>query len=356
MWRRKRPAPSVVPSTAAAPTPSTSVTSTTVVSSSATVAATPRLRGETLGISAGSYASTAVLDACVDLGVGWVRFSVECGWANALAIVADTTRQAHQRGLKVVHVIQAGNGHRYDDPTSNAALVKYAQDCVTYANVDCCEIGNEWNHKPFWIAPTYSIMPPSAQAQLSLSVASGVRSVNPTVPIITNGLSPEANDQNPYIWLRSFWDVALAAHQTVGWSGIGLHPYCYPELATTNPAQWNPLAQVPTIVADAAMRGLRLPVWLTELGAPGFASNAPVIRNVALTEDQQRLNYEAYISAIKAHEASGLRFPLVCFATMFDGQSQTTAVEGGLGLRRADGTRKPAWGTVRQFALEPLPA
>lgn len=354
-WRRKRP-PTTTTTT---PPPSTSVVtvppSTTTVVTPPPPIVVPKLRGEMLGISAGSYASTAVLDACIDLGVKWVRISIECGWANALANVADTVKRAHDRGLRVIQVVQAGNQHRYDDPAMNTALVKFAQDCAL-AGCDVIEVGNEWNHQPFWTAPLYSVMPPLAQARLSIDIARGVRAVSTTIPVITNGLSPEANAQNPYLWLPPFWNAYLAEHRTVGWSGIGLHPYCYPELATTNPVQWNPLRQVPTILADANALGLALPVWLTEFGAPGFATGAPTVRGVVLTEAQQAINFRAYIDGIKALEATGIRFPVACIATMFDGQSQTTAVEGGLGLRRADGTRKEAWAVVRQWALEPLPA
>lgn len=337
-WRRK-------PTT-------TTTTTTTVPVVVVPPAPSTRLRGEMLGISAGSFASLEVLDACVDLGVKWVRVSHETGWSGTVLSLATTVKEAHARGLRVLQVVQTA-GKDYTDPIKNAALATFAVNCVEIGLVDAIEIGNEWNHRPFW--PTPEIMPPVAQAQLSTAIARMLRSRTRQVPIITNGMSPEADPQNPWKWWPQFLDSDLTAHQSVSWDGIGLHPYCYPELATTNPIQWNPLRQVPTILADAKARGITAPVWLTELGAPGFLTNIPAVRGILLTEARQAECYRAYFDVIRTQEAAGVRFPLVAFATMFDGQSVTTSVEQGLGLRRGDRSRKDAWYAVRAFALEPLP-
>lgn len=339
-WRRKTPIANNISSPQIAPIP---------LQTSAT-----KLRGETLGISAGSFASLEVMDACVDLGVKWVRVSHESGWAGTVLNLATTVSEAHARGLKVLQAVQTA-GKDYSDPVKNKALAQFAVNCIETALVDAIEIGNEWNHKPFWLAPPVSAMPPLAQAQLSIAVAKAARSAMRSVPVITNGMSPEADPLNPWTWWPQFLSADLTGNQAIKWDGIGLHPYCYPELATTNPAQWNPLKQVPTILADSKARGIIAPVWLTEMGAPGFATNAPVIRGIALTEARQADCYRAYFDVMRAQEATGIRYPLAAFATMFDGQSATTSVEQGLGLRRADRTKKEAWTVVRNFALESLP-
>jgi len=345
-WRKRR-LTTVTPTT-------TTVTSTTTAPAPAP--APSALRGPSLGISAGATASIAVLDGTATLlGPGsWVRVSYEEGWSGALTSLRDITTAAHARGLRVLQVVQT-SGHRYDDPARHDALIRFACDCATVALVDAIEIGNEWQHQPFWQAPAYNIMPPVAQASLTLRVADAVRAVRPGLPLITNGLSPEANAQNPYLWMPAFIDVDRFAFQRLAFDGLGLHPYCYPELATTNPYQWNPLAQVPTIVSDARARGIASPVWITEIGAPGFAANAPVVRNIALDETRQAACYRAYFDVIRAHEANGIRFPLIAFATLRDGDSATTSVEAGLGLLRSDGTRKPAYDLVWQFAREQAP-
>lgn len=308
-------------------------------------------RGTRMGISAGSTASTAVLDGVVALGLGWVRVSHEWGWTGTVAALKTTCDAAHARGLKVIQCIQK-SGKKYDGGSADiTGLTQFALDCIA-AGADVIEIGNEWQHQPFWQAPAYNTMPPIRQAQITTEVAKGIRAKYPAIPLITNGMSPEANQQNPYLWWPQFWDCNIANMIAGKFTGVGIHPYCYPELATTNPIQWNPMAQVPSISSAAKQRGLSGEVWLTEFGAPGFAASAPVIRNIALTETQQDANFKAYFTMIKNHESAGIAVRGMCIATLFDGQSATTSVEQGLGLIRKDGTKKPAWITVFNFANE----
>jgi len=351
---RRRKATTATTTTTTASTAGTYI-SPTPIAPVPSQTSTPKLRGEALGISAGPFASIEVLDACVDLGVKWVRVSHESGWPGTILQLAGTVQEAHARGLKVLQVVQTA-GKDYSDPVKNTALAQFAKNCIETALVDALEVGNEWNHPQFWLAPPASTMPPLAQAQLSIAVAQSARSSYRRVPVVTNGMSPEADPLNPWKWWPQFLSADLSGHWSVVWDGIGLHPYCYPELATTNPIQWNPLPASATILNDAKTRGVIAPVWLTEMGAPGFATNAPVVRGVALTEQRQADCYRAYFEVMRSQEATGIRYPLAAFATMFDGQSATNAVEQGLGLRRADRTKKPAWTVVRDFALEPLPA
>lgn len=354
VWRRKRP---TTASSVTTGTGTLSGTATTITPTTTAPTAPPVLRGRSLGISAGATTTTTVLDGILALlGPGsWVRVSYEEGWTGALDGLRTITAAAHARGLRVIQAVQT-SGHRYDDPARRDALVRFAADCATVALVDALEIGNEWQHAPFWQAPTYSVMPPVAQATLTIRVADAVRAVRPGMPIVTNGLSPEASSQNPYLWIPPFLDVDLPSLQRLALDGIGLHPYCYPELATTNPIQWNPLAQIPTMISSLRARSLGASIWITEIGAPGFATNPPVVRTIALDEQRQAACYAAYLDVIRQHEANGLRFPLIAFATLRDGDSATTAVESGLGLLRSDGTPKPAYDLVYRFARETAPA
>lgn len=332
----------------------TKTTTTTTLPAPAPAPVETQNRGNNLGINAGPSASTTLLDACVDLGVKWVRVSHESGWTGTISQLAATVTAAHVRGLRILQCVQ-NSGHTYLDPVKNAALSAFAVACAD-TGVDALQIGNEWNNRIFWTSPDVSIVPPLAQARLSVQVAAAVRAKYPTLPMVTVGMSPAADPLNPWTWWPGFAGAYPAEMVQANWSGIGLHGFCYPELATTNPIQWNPLRQAPTILNQAIAAGVQAPIWITEIGAPGFATNAPIIRGIALTEQRQAECYRAYIEVLKQHETLGMRFPLVAFATMFDGQSATNAVEQGLGLRRADGTKKAAWDLVRAFALEPAPA
>ena len=246
------------------------------------------------------------------------------------------------------------SGHRYDDPVKNDGLVQFAVQCAA-AGADVIEVGNEFNHAPFWQAPDVNVMPPQAQANLTSRIARAVHNAYPSTIVITPGMSPEAEPLNPRTWWPQYLDADPLGHAAAKWDGVGLHPYCYPELATTNPVQWNPLLQAPGIRTTSESRGITTSVWLTEVGAPGFALNAPVIRTIALTEQRQVDCYNAYITVIKQQEAAGIVYPVICFHTLFDGQAATNAVEQGFGLIRTDGTRKPVYGVVQAFAAEALP-
>jgi len=333
----------------------TTTTTTTPTTSTPIPAPATVRRGTRMGISAGAYLPARVVDAAVDLGVSWVRCSVESGWANALQSLAASVDYAHRKGIKVIHSVQ-NSGHSYHDPAANDRLVTFAVDTVRVAHVDCVEVGNEWNHAMFWKSPDVNIVPPVAQANLSTRIGSAVRTAYPLVPVITNGMSPEAEPLNPWTWWPTFLDAALPAQKATGWNGIGLHGFCYPELATTNPARWNPLMQIPTIVQQSRDRGITTDVWITEIGAPGFAINPPVVRGIALTEQRQLECWQAYIDVIHDLERGGIRLPNLEVVTAFDGDSATTGVELGFGLIRADLTRKPAWALVRSFADEIVPA
>ena len=309
-------------------------------------------RSQQLGINAGPNASIAVLDACVELGVKWVRVSQEAGWSGASITLGTTVHRAHERGLKVIQVIQRA-GHKYDALDTIDVLKVFATNCAS-SGVDVIEIGNEWQNQMFWVAPDVNVMPPSRQSQIALAVAEHLRTVSPQTILITPGTSPAAEPLNAWTWLPQFYDIDLARHQNVKWNGTAVHAFCYPELATTNPAQWNPIKQVPTIKSALAQRALSESVWLTELGAPGFATNAPVIRGIALTEERQAQCFEAYFQVIRDQEKVGIKYPTVIIATMFDGESATNAVEQGLGLITTTGRKKPAWTLVNRFAQEPM--
>ncbi|CAB4169717.1 hypothetical protein UFOVP1305_44 [uncultured Caudovirales phage] len=335
--------------------PTSTVTSTTVapsVSVSKPATSPTVTRSQQLGINAGPNASIAVLDACVELGVKWVRVSQEAGWAGASITLGTTVQRAHDRGLKVIQVIQRA-GHKYDAPDTIDVLKVFATNCAS-SGVDVIEIGNEWNGKMFWAAPDVNVMPPSRQSHVALAVAEHLRTVSPQTIVLTPGTSPAAEPLNAWTWLPQFYDTDLVRHQNVKWNGTAIHAFCYPELATTNPAQWNPLKQVPTIKTSLAQRALSGSVWVTEIGAPGFATNAPVIRGIALTEQRQAQCFEAYFQVIRDQEKVGIKYPTVIIATMFDGQSATNSVEQGLGLITTTGRKKPAWTLVNKFAQEPM--
>jgi hypothetical protein len=341
-WRRKP-----------RPTTTTTITTTVGTTSTTTTTVTPTITpmterlGDLMGISAGAMASTRVLDACVDLGVRWVRVSHELGW-NSLTGLQKTVTDAHARGLKVLQCIQKA-GHTY---TTNDAepLTYFALQCAGLG-IDALEIGNEWNHGPFFSPTT---LPPTLQATLSAYIAPRVRAQYPTLPITTSGLSPAGGSYTPHLWWPAFWDAAPLANAGAGYTAQALHPFVYPEdpCGLIGHPEWNPWWALPIIRDAMTARGIHQPIWFTEVGCPGDPTGQTIIRGIVCDESRQQLVTSQYL---KQWRTLGQPGEPIFIATAYDGDSVSVpGPENYLGLIRADGTRKPAWQIVHDTAALPL--
>jgi hypothetical protein len=345
VWRRKRT--TTTTTTAPAVTTTTTTTAPVPTTTSTSVAPSTGTRGSYMGISAGPFATTEVLDGIAALGLKWVRVSHEMGWNSgpgSLGALAATVQAANARGLRVLQCVQK-SGHAY---TANdiPALADFAIRCAQTGAA--LQLGNEWNNYPaFFNDPSY---PPALAATISAQVGTAVRSMFPDTVVVTTGLSPAPAPLYSSSYWPAWWDVIPAQHAAAGYSiACAVHPYCYPEdpaSMMTRP-EWNPWAGIPALRDAMRARGINPTIWFTEVGCPGFATNAPVVRGVALTESLQAQNTATYLRQWWTERQS--TEPLF-IATLFDGQSATTSVEQGLGLIRTDGTRKPAWFNVRDFA------
>ena len=303
-----------------------------------------------MGISCGPTASLAELDGTKELGLGWVRVSHEAGWAGTTISLGVTAKAAHARGLKVLQCIQLA-GHKYS-ATDLPVLQQFAINCLD-ANVDAIEIGNEYNNSAFFQPHT---LPPILAASLTSGIAKAIRAKNPLIPIITNGLSPAPLPWSPHTYWPTFWDANAAQHKVAGYTAnAAIHPFVYPEDPCTmmSHPEWNPWAGVAIIRKAMSARGATSPIWFTEVGCPGTDINVPYIRGIGLTEARQAFVTTQYLKQYK-----NLCFPLepLFIATLFDGESVSVpGPENYLGLIRKDGTKKPAWKIVHDFAAQLLP-
>lgn len=350
-WRRK---PRPTTTTTQPTTSSTSLTATSTTTASITTSTVPATtlpttgrRGDLMGISAGAMASTRVLDACVDLGVRWVRVSHELGW-NSLTGLQTTVRDAHTRGLKVLQCIQKA-GHTYT-ATDAEPLTNFALQCAE-TGIDALEIGNEWNHNPF-MSP--NLLPPTLQANLSSYIAPRVRAQYPNLPITTTGMSPAGGQYTPHLWWPQFHDAAPLAHKGAGYTAQALHPFVYPEdpCGLIGHPEWNPWWALPIIRDAMTARGIQQPIWFTEVGCPGDPTGQTVIRNIKCDEARQAFVTGQYL---KQWQTLGQPGEPIFIATAYDGDSVSVpGPENYLGLIRKDGTRKPAWQIVKDHASLPL--
>jgi hypothetical protein len=347
-WRRKKPTTSSTTTSTTFTTSATTTTSTITTTVPATPTGTLPRRGDWMGISAGATASLRVLDACVDLGVKWVRVSHELGWTNTVTNLANTVTAAHARGLKVLQCIQKA-GHTYT-ATDAQTLTDFALQCAG-TGIDALELLNEANNTPFFSPNT---LPPTLQANLSAYIAPRVRAQYPQLPITTTGMSPVGGNYTPHLWWPAFWDAAPLANAGAGYTAQALHPFVYPEdpCGLIGHPEWNPWWALPIIRDAMTARGVNQPVWFTEVGCPGDPTGQTVIRNIRCDEARQ-----AYVTSqyLKQWQTLGQPGEPIFIATAYDGDSVSVpGPENYLGLIRADGTKKPAWQIVHDHAALPL--
>ena len=340
VWRRrKRNYPATLP---------TKLTTTASVSTTANTSPTPTgRRGDLMGISAGATASTRVLDANRELGLGWVRVSHELGW-NSLTNLQRTVTEAHARGLKVLQCVQkAGHSYSLNDAQP---LTDFALACAN-TGVDGLEILNEANNGAFFQPLT---IPPNTAATLSAYIAPRVRAQYQTLPITTHGISPAPGNYQPALWWPSFWDATPLAHAGAGYTAQALHPFVYPEdpLGLVGHPEWNPWWALPIIRDQMRSRNVNQPVWFTEVGCPGDRTGQTIIRGIVCDEGRQAWVTGRYLEQYRTQGQPGE--PLF-IATAFDGDSVSVpGPENYLGLHRTDGTPKPAWQIVHDYAAQPM--
>ena len=341
-WRRRKTTTRITSTSnvVATPTITASTIPTTVPT---TPGPTTGRRGDLMGISAGATASTRVLDACVALGVRWVRVSHELGW-NSLTGLQTTVRDAHARGLKVLQCVQKA-GHTYAS-TDAPGLTQFALDCAA-TGIDALELLNEANNTPFF---SPNLLPPLIQANLSSYIAPRVRAQYPNLPITTTGMSPAPGDYTPHIWWPQFFDASPIQHRAAGYTAQALHPFVYPEdpCGLVGHPEWNPWWALQMIRDSMKARAFAQPVWFTEVGCPGDPTGQTVIRGIVCDEQRQAFVTSQYL---KQWQTLGQPGEPIFIATAFDGDSVSTpGPENYLGLHRADGTRKPAWQIVHDHA------
>lgn len=334
--------------------------------STATTPPTPTTvrRGTRMGFSVGPTASLAVLDRIAEIGFTWVRVSHEMGWTGTIDALAKTVAEAHARGLKVEQSPQISGKTYTGGLTQLNQFGQFCADCAR-VGVDALSIGNEWNHLPFWKAPTSTDPnnatrtipqhPAVTQAAFTWYGAQEARKINPSLPIATPGMSPESSVLNPYLWWPVFFDSDAANMKAVKFTAVDIHPYVWPEDPSTNPYQWNPGLQTPDIAKAAIARGLSGEIWYGEIGAPGYPAGTtiPTIRGYVLDEARQQVCYAGYFKVIRSHEAAGIKMRNIMWTTMFDGQSVSVpGPEEYFGVIRRDGTKKPTWQMLKDFGDE----
>lgn len=284
-------------------------------------------------------------------GTGWLRFDafwagIETAqgvynWADLDAAINQTVAS----GMKPLVIIQttpqwvSGNSEWTMGPVTASARTAYANFCRTLAlrymeKLGAIEIWNEANLAMFW-KPTPSVADYIALARPAVAA---IRSVLPTVPIISHGIggAGAAPDIGHVAWLDAFYSqgghLKTPGTPAAGllFDGIGLHAY----EAETSGIGWGMERVRERMVSYSSPQ----PIWLTECGAP-TAPPGSLADGWTVTEAKQAELVAATLTDFVQRSPQG-----VC--TLYSAKDRNSVSPGSredvFGLWKSDNTPKAA--------------
>ncbi|MFB9733949.1 cellulase family glycosylhydrolase [Streptomyces thermocoprophilus] len=318
---------------------------------------------------------SAALDDAVTVGARWVR--ADLSWADIQPVpLGDflwwkfdrVVGAAEERGLDVLPVLAytppwarpAGCGTDKcapADPEAFAAFAGAAARRYAPRDVHRWEVWNEPNIPVFWQpAPD-----PAAYTTLLRATSRAVRRADPSAGVVLGGLAaPDTSGRD--ISAPDFLAAVLARGGGRSVDAVGYHPYTYPALpgTATGPAlDWARIDRT----RDSLRRLLTAhdaadtPVWITEFGAPtngpGPASDGRTTpageEPTHVTEGRQA---QIAADAVRTARRTPLVRTLIWYTERDQGTDRSTP-ENFFGLRRYDGTAKPAFGALRDAIAAP---
>ena len=292
----------------------------------------------------------ATLDDAGALGAKWIR--ADLSWANIQPSSAEAYQwdrfdrvvsAVQKRGLTLLPIVAytppwartAGCSSEKCPPANADQFAQFAETAAArYPGITTWEIWNEENSQVFW----HPRPDPLAYANLLKVTAASIRKSNSAAQILIGGLSI-ANSVRGGMTPQDFLAVVARSGATEGADGVGLHPYTYPNLASHGGPWISALHSVRSAFANAGVP--ELPIWITEYGAPtgGGAEGTDHV----LETRQAEMAADAVRTA-GADEGVAALF----WYTYQDSGSDPNNTESFYGLRRADGSKKPAYDAFRQ--------
>lgn len=307
----------------------------------------------------------AALDEAVGVGARWVR--ADLSWGDIQPDAPDEFRwnrfdrvvtAAKKRDLTLLPILgytppwarQTGctsDKCRPADPKAFAAFAAAAAIRYAPSGIHTWEIWNEPNLRDFWKPQ------PDAAAYTTLlrATSQALRRQDPSAYVVLGGLA-STHSQGGSISQTDF----LAAVSVRGGNrlvdAVGYHPYTYPYLASDKTqwgTAWERINGLESVLAAHGTPGM--PVWITEYGAPtngpGAASDGRRKSIGATTHVTERRQSEIAEDAVRTAAVTPHVEALFWYSDR-DAGTDTSSRENFFGLRRADGSAKPALSTLRK--------
>jgi polysaccharide biosynthesis protein PslG len=328
--------------------------------------------GNTL-IDMDSRALDATLDDAVSLGVGIIRTDLAWGdiqptgpdkykW-DRFDRVADAARS---RGLALLPILAytpawarpAGCDDDKCAPANArsfanfaaAAVRRYASDAVAW------EIWNEPNTSGFW-APAAD---PAAYTNLLQETGKAIHRDDPSAVILLGGLAAVDTDGTDISHMDFLAQVCMLGGNKVI-NGVAYHPYTYPYTASeskSGPSPWSQIDNGPDSLRGVLMKygTPNLPIWLTEYGAPTNGPGTPSDGTPATTSDATTHvteSQQAHIATDVLRTVTQDRNvgALIWYSDRDLGDDTSTNLNF-YGLRRSDGSAKPAFSALQKAMAE----
>lgn len=301
------------------------------------------------------------------LGVTWVRWDMDWSaiqprdvnsfvWTNIDRVV----NTARNNGIKSLAIItyaptwaETSNCPR-DSICPPADPVQFAKFAGIVASrykgiIDAYEIWNEPNLIMFW-ATGANFSDYSELLKLSYTE---IKKVDPNVTVLSGGLAASA-DEGGSISPITFVKGLYSSNANYYFDAVALHPYSYPVLPSYV-ASWNSWQQMYTIRNYMVSNGeSSKKIWVTEYGAP---TGGP-----GTSRDSSQLSFSYGSDYMNESAQQGMILQVTdLFSRNFDWMggffwyslkdlsTNRDTPENFFGLIRFDGSRKPAFDTMKNF-------
>jgi hypothetical protein len=280
----------------------------------------------------------------------WTRLDRVVGRARAhgleiLAVLAYTPAWARPAGCASDKCAPA-------DPRAFGAFARAAAGRYAARGVRHWEIWNEPNTPGFW----QPVPDPGAYSRLLAAATTGIRREDGAAVVASGGLAAVRGGGHR-IPALTFLDQMLTAGAGAHLDAVAYHPYTYPYPAGyrapwPSGTAWNRIRDTdPSVAGILARHRLDRPIWVTEYGAPtggpGRANDGD-LTDVPTDTDHVTERWQAVLAAdaVRTARATAGVEAFLWYTDRDVGAHGTS--EDFYGLRRADGTAKPAWEAFRR--------